>query len=60
MKGCHFGELETYFMQTVDILKRLITEAEGMEYTEWYFRTEEGISNTDVFVSNNHIFQLHF
>ena len=47
-------------MQTVDILKKLITEAEGMEYTEWYFRTEESISNIDIFVSNYHIFQIHF
>ena len=39
------------FFQTVDILKRLVTEAEGIEYTEWYFRTEERISSLEIFVS---------
>ena len=42
---------QALFFQTVDFLKKLITQAEGMEYTEWYFRTEERISSLNVFVS---------
>ena len=35
----------------MDFLKKLLTEDEGVEYTEWYFRSEERISSLDIFVS---------
>ena len=42
---------QTLLFQTVDFLKKLITEAEEVEYTAWYFRTNERISSLNVFVS---------
>ena len=41
----------------MDFLKKLITQAEGIEYTEWYFRIEESISSLDVFVSTLKIWE---
>ena len=35
----------------MDFLKKLLIEDEEVEYTEWYFRTEERISSLDIFVS---------
>ena len=36
------------FVQTSDVLKRLLTENGDIEYTEWYFRFEERISNINI------------
>ena len=41
----------------MDFLKKLLTEDEEVEYTEWYLRTNERISSLDIFVS---ILNLNF
>ncbi|CAI8057392.1 hypothetical protein GBAR_LOCUS31275 [Geodia barretti] len=37
------------FVQTSDVLKRLLTENGDTEYIEWYFRSEESVSNISIF-----------
>ena len=37
--------------QGVDVLKILLGNDDQVQYTEWYFRSEEGINNINPFVS---------
>ena len=43
--------MSVMYIQGVEVLKKVLAEDEDVEYTEWYFRTDEGISNINAFVS---------
>ncbi|CAI8020636.1 Gamma-aminobutyric acid type B receptor subunit 1 [Geodia barretti] len=47
---------ENLFIATSDVLKRLLTENGNIEYTEWYFRSEESVSNISIFDSGVRIY----
>jgi gamma-aminobutyric acid type B receptor len=47
---------ENLFIATSDVLKRLLTENGDIEYTEWYFRSEESVSKINIFESGIRIY----